>query len=273
MPNKEIIARAPVLYLPHGGGPLPLLGDDNHQSMVDFLSKIAAELGKPKSIVMISAHWEEQQATITSARQPEIIYDYSGFPAESYQIQYPAPGDQKLASHVQQLIHNAGLEARLDGQRGFDHGMFVPLKLMYPEADIPCVQLSLLTSLDPARHIALGKAIASLRQDNVLIIGSGMSFHNMREFFTPSADSDHQANEFDHWLRQTCALADISAAEREQRLIDWKHAPTAPFCHPREEHLLPLHVCFGVAAAETPRAEVVFNQAIMGKKVTSLLWR
>jgi len=263
---------SPVLYLPHGGGPLPILGDKRHEKMVLFLQNIVSELSEPSAILVISAHWEEEQATITSSDHPEIIYDYYGFPAEAYTIQYAAPGNPGLADEIYALLAAAGVPARLDEQRGFDHGLFVPLKLMYPEAQIPCIQLSLLKNLNPQAHIALGKAIASLREKNILIIGSGMSFHNLKTFFSDTIDSSKENNAFDHWLIETCTDPAILSEAREQRLIEWEKAPFARFCHPREEHLLPLHICYGIACADNPTAKVVFNEKIMEKKVTSFLW-
>lgn len=266
-------ALSPVLYLPHGGGPLPLLGDEQHAGLTSFLESIPAELDQPAAILVISAHWEENCATLTSAGQPELIYDYYGFPPESYQIQYPAPGAPALAQHIYQLLQNSAIEARLDAQRGFDHGLFVPLKLMYPEAIIPCLQLSLLNSLDPAAHIALGKALAALRRENILIIGSGLSFHNLRAFFTGHPHSDLREDlHFDQWLTETCTSAALTTEQREKRLIEWEQAPYARYCHPREEHLLPLHVCVG-AAADTPTAKLVFNDSLMGKQVSGFLWQ
>jgi len=264
---------APVLYLPHGGGPLPLLGDPGHADLVAFLQSITSQLGKPEAILIISAHWEATIASITSAPRPALIYDYSGFPEESYDIKYPAPGDPGLAMEIFDLLGKNGIEARLDEQRGFDHGMFIPLKLMYPDAKIPCVQLSLLRGLDPAAHINMGKALATLRQKNILVIGSGMSYHNMRTFFRNDAESLAASETFNDWLIETCTTKNLSAAQREHRLIDWQTAPSARFCHPREEHLLPLHVCSGIAASSTPAAQLVFNQRVMGKKICGLLWR
>ncbi len=272
MTSQKSPALSPVLYLPHGGGPLPILGDKGHEEMVSFLNEIVTKLGEPSAIVVISAHWEEEQATITSNSHPEIIYDYYGFPAEAYTIQYAAPGNPGLAKEMYTLLMASGIPARLDEQRGFDHGLFVPLKLMYPKAQIPCIQLSLLKNLDPRKHIALGKAIASLREKNILIIGSGMSFHNLKTFFTHDIDSSRENDAFDQWLIETCTHPEISSEQREQQLIEWEKAPFARFCHPREEHLLPLHVCFGIACAGSPIGKVVFNGQIMGKKVTSLLW-
>ncbi|MEZ5448358.1 MAG: class III extradiol ring-cleavage dioxygenase [Thiolinea sp.] len=154
----------------------------------------------------------------------------------------------------------------------FDHGVFVPLMLMYPQADIPCLQLSLLTSLDPAQHIALGQSIRQIREQNVLVIGSGLSFHNLREFRNAQPEVAKRALDFDHWLIETCTSADLDYATRVKRLTDWTAAPQARFCHPREEHLLPLHVCLG-AADETEQAELVFNDEVLGKQVSGFLWR
>jgi len=273
MMNPKSPALSPVLFLPHGGGPLPVLGDKGHEKMVSFLKEIVTKLGEPSAIVVISAHWEEEQATITSNSHPEIIYDYYGFPAEAYTIQYAAPGNPGLAKEIHALLMASGIPAKLDEQRGFDHGLFVPLKLMYPKAQIPCIQLSLLKNLDPRKHIALGKVIASLREKNILIIGSGMSFHNLKTFFSSDIDSSRENDAFDHWLIETCTDPAISSEAREQRLIEWEKAPFARFCHPREEHLLPLHVCYGIACFGTPIAKIAFNDQIMGKKVTSLLWQ
>jgi aromatic ring-opening dioxygenase catalytic subunit (LigB family) len=272
MMSQRSQALSPVLFLPHGGGPLPILDDKGHEKMVAFLKEIVRELSEPSAILVISAHWEEEQATITSNSHPEIIYDYYGFSAEAYKIQYAAPGYPELASEIYALLTASGVTTRLDEQRGFDHGLFVPLKLMFPQAQIPCIQLSLLKNLNPRMHIALGKAIASLREKNILIIGSGMSFHNLKTFFSNEINTSKENKEFDHWLIETCTNPAILSEEREQRLIEWEKAPFARFCHPREEHLLPLHVCYGIACADTPIAKVVFNEEVMGKKVTSFLW-
>ena len=260
----------PVLYLSHGGGPLPLLGDKSHVNLINFFKEITPILAKPNAILVISAHWEANQPTITSGSFPVLIYDYYGFPHESYNIKYPAPGLPELANRICNLLGKAGIEARLDGQRGFDHGLFVPLKLMYPDANIPCVQLSLVKSLQPEGHIQMGKALAALRQDNVLIIGSGFSFHNITAFFSPPTVETQAMNQaFEQWLIDTCSSTHYSEQEREQRLIQWESAPAARYCHPREEHLLPLHVCYGVAGSV---AKKVFEMEIMGKMASAFLW-
>ena len=259
-----------VIYLSHGGGPLPLLGDKGHQDMIAFIEKVMPMLIKPSAILVISAHWEAGKPSITSGASPSLLYDYYGFPKEAYHIKYPAPGSPELANKVFNLLENAGIEAELDDRRGFDHGLFVPLKVMYPDADIPCVQLSLVNSLQPEAHIQIGKALAGLRKDNVLIIGSGLSFHNLKEFFAAPTKTSQTLNEsFEQWLLDTCSNSRITEAEREQRLINWDSAPAARYCHPRKEHLLPLHVCYGVAGTVSKRA---FAFEIMGKMTSAYIW-
>lgn len=259
-----------VLYLSHGGGPLPLLGDESHREMVETLQNITALIERPSAIVVVSAHWEEDRPTVTSGERPSLIYDYYGFPEPSYEIQYPAPGSPALAEKIVHSFKDNRIAAELSGERGFDHGLFVPLKIIYPDADIPCVQVSLLKNLNPAEHIEMGRALASLRADNVLIVGSGFSFHNLKAFFSPPTEQVRALNEsFDQWLTDTCANPDLSEDERTAKLMDWESAPGARFCHPREEHLLPLHVCYGAAGSA---ARQVFAFDVMGKKASCYLW-
>jgi len=259
-----------ILYLPHGGGPLPLLGDKGHGAMIRFLQAIPAELGAPDAILLISAHWEARLPTLTAGARPALVYDYYGFPEEAYRIEYPAPGEPQLAGRAHQLLNDLGIEAQLDENRGFDHGLFVPLKLMYPDAAIPCVQLSLVQGLDPGEHIRIGKALSSLRAENILTIGSGFSFHNMQAFsFSDSPVPDKKNDSFDQWLQNTCSDTGLKAADREMNLIAWEKAAYARYCHPREEHLLPLHVCCGMAGTA---AKVAFNDFILGKRASAFLW-
>jgi len=261
--------RAQIVYFPHGGGPLPILGDPGHQAMVDFMTQLPSQLTRPDAILVISAHWEESVATVLGAQHPPMFYDYYGFPAEAYQITYPAPGHPALAERIAGLLETGGIPSRIDQQRGYDHGLFIPLKLMYPEADIPCLQLSLLRGLDPAAHIALGKALRALLDENILVLGSGFSFHNQRAFFGRALGAPDPANDaFQDWLIETCT-GPLTEAERERRLIEWERAPNARYCHPREEHLLPLHVCQGLAGG---RAELVFDGQILGKRGVAFLW-
>lgn len=240
--------RGEVLFISHGGGPLPLMGDPGHKEMIEKLPKIAAELQRPSAILVISAHWEEQVPTITSSPSPALYYDYYGFPPETYEIEYPSPGNPELAGQIHKALSAAGISSKLDAKRGFDHGMFVPLKLMYPEAGIPCVQLSLVNTLDPSTHIAIGKALQQLDTENLLVLGSGFTFHNMREFFKMPSESTIAKNiAFEDWLEDSLSNKKYSENERSKRLIAWDSAPNARYCHPREEHLIPLHVCYGLA--------------------------
>ena len=259
-----------VLYVSHGGGPLPLLGDEMHRELVANFRHLSEIIEKPAAIVVISAHWEEKVPTITGGANPELIYDYYGFPKESYEIQYPAPGDPKLANKIYDLLGKSGVDARLDAGRGFDHGVFVPLKIMYPDADIPCVQLSLIAGLDPVEHIRVGKALTTLLTENVLVIGSGSSFHNLRAFFLPPTEESQNRNiAFEDWLVDTCSDPNLAEQEREHRLLDWETAPAARYCHPREEHLMPVHVCYGITGSA---AKQVFRFNVMNKRVSTYLW-
>ncbi|MGD9975287.1 MAG: class III extradiol ring-cleavage dioxygenase [Desulfatirhabdiaceae bacterium] len=182
---------------------------------------------------------------------------------------YPAPGCPELAERIAGYLSKNNIPAHIDSQRGFDHGLFIPLKLMYPQADIPCLQLSLLCGLNPGAHLALGKALCALNNERILVIGSGFSFHNMRAFsWQGNASSDPANDAFQNWLIDVCA-GSISQSERERCLAEWEKAPSARYCHPREEHLLPLHVCLGMA--EKP-AELIFDDQILGKRSVTFLW-
>jgi len=263
-------SRHTVLYLSHGAGPMPLLGDNEHKEMVDNLKMIAATISKPSAIILISAHWEEAVPTITQAINPPLLYDYYGFPEQAYEIQYPAPGEPGLAHSVFSVLRDKAIKSRMDDKRGFDHGLFVPLKIMYPEADVPCIQLSLVNRLDPKEHIDIGNALSGLEYENLLVIGSGFSFHNMRAFFAPRTAEIGMKNEaFITWLNDTCSDPNLRENERTRRLVNWEKAPSARFCHPREEHLLPLHVCYGVASRACSKH---FDIEIIGKKASIYLW-
>lgn len=269
MESNPVENIAQIVYFSHGGGPLPILGDESHQAMVDFMTRLPSQLRKPNAILVISAHWEEREATLLGAPNPTLFYDYYGFPDEAYSITYPSPGSPDLAKRIAGILNENNIPTRIDPQRGYDHGLFIPLKLMYPQADIPALQLSLLRGLNPSAHLALGKALRGLKQENILVVGSGFSFHNLRAFFGQALGTPDPANDaFQDWLIETCTNTS-SQAEREQRLIDWEKAPSARYCHPREEHLLPLHVCMGMA--DKP-AKVVFDDQILGKRAIAFLW-
>ncbi|MCD2453424.1 dioxygenase [Methylicorpusculum oleiharenae] len=260
---------SPVLFIPHGGGPLPLLADLGHRQLIDFIQTLSSRIPTPEAICVISAHWEASVATITSGASPSLIYDYYDFPDKAYAIEYPVQGSPGLAQKLFAALQQNNIPARLDEQRGFDHGLFVPLKIMYPDAEIPCVQLSLLSSLDPAAHIDIGKALRRLRRENVLFFGSGFSFHNMRAFFTGNQGLNKQNVAFETWLVDTCTNQTFSFDERTSRLITWEQAPFARYCHPREEHLLPLLVCAGLS---DDAAELVFDGEVLGKKTCGFIW-
>lgn len=261
--------KAQIVYFSHGGGPLPILGDPGHQAMIDFMKKLPEQLHRPQAILVISAHWEENVATLLGAAQPQMFYDYYGFPDEAYEITYPAPGDPELAARVMKLLQKNGIPAGIDAERGFDHGLFIPLKMMYPQADIPALQLSLLRGLNAPAHLALGKALRGLLNENILIIGSGFSYHNMNGFFSQNTDAPDPANDaFQDWLIETCC-GPLGAEEREQRLREWEKAPYARYCHPREEHLLPLHVCAALAGQP---GKLIFDDRIFNKRAVAFLW-
>lgn len=265
--------RLTSLYISHGGGPLPLLGDPAHAELVQTLRELAGRMPRPDAIVVVSAHWEAEVATVTASAAPELFYDYYGFPEESYRIAYPAPGDPGLAALIRGQLQARGLQAEGDSSRGFDHGLFVPLKLMYPMADIPCVQVSLLSSLDARAHLDLGQAlsgIAGAAGRNILLLGSGSSFHNLQAFFgSKDADIYSRNQGFESWLEHTLTAASLAESERFHRLVHWELAPHGRYCHPREEHLLPLHVCYG--AMRRP-AEYRAGFRMMGMQGSCYLW-
>jgi aromatic ring-opening dioxygenase catalytic subunit (LigB family) len=250
--------RLPVYFISHGGGPWSYMDDASrapYAKLAASLADMPRQLRKPpRAVLMVSAHWEEREFTLTSGERPPMIYDYGGFPDYTYHIRYDAPGDPALAARGQSLLEAAGLPARLDAERGFDHGAFTPLKVIYPDADLPVVQLSLKRGLDPATHLAMGRALSPLRDEGVLIVGSGLSYHNLRQFFSPAAFGP--SREFDAWLNG--ALLGGSIADRDKLLTAWESAPSARAAHPREEHLLPLMVAAG--AAGNDMAELAYHE-------------
>lgn len=219
----------------------------------------------PRALLVVSAHWEASRPTVTTHARPPLIYDYSGFPPHTYALTWPAPGAPELAGQVRDLLAAADIETRADPQRGFDHGVFVPLKLSYPHADVPTVQLSLRARLDPAEHLAIGRALAPLRDRGVLIVGSGMSYHNLRGFGGGSIQPKRHAERFDGWLAD---VVQRDPAGRADALLDWEQAPSARYCHPREEHLLPLMVAAG--AGEDAPGTLPFRDEIMGVAISAV---
>ncbi|HEY4157762.1 MAG TPA: class III extradiol ring-cleavage dioxygenase [Polyangiaceae bacterium] len=259
--------RMPVVFLPHGGGPWPFvdtgIGDKTElDELAAYLKSVSAlPSTPPKAVLVISAHWEEPVPTVMSGAHPPMLYDYYGFPPESYRISWPAPGSAELAARVQRSLESAGVHSAQNAERGFDHGAFVPLKLMYPNAEVPTVQLSLKRGLDPSEHLAIGRALAPLRDEGVFIVGSGMTYHNLRAF---NASSRAVSETFDAWLRET---ASAEPAERDRRLTNWQQAPEARRVHPREEHLLPLMVAAGAAGAD--RGRVAYNGTILSLRISA----
>lgn len=257
----------PTVFLPHGAGPCFFM--EWTRGPADTWDRTAAYLGgliaslpeRPKAILIVSGHWEEDVFTVGDAPRPELIFDYYGFPEPTYRLRFDAPGAPELASRVRRRLESAGLPAAQDPVRGWDHGVFVPLKLVTPRADVPVVQLSLRADLDSAAHLAAGRALAPLRDEGVLIVGSGMSWHNMRGF-SPAFTA--RSAEFDRWLE-----AAVSAPEhRAERLAGWRDAPYARDAHPREEHLLPLMVAAG--AAEGEPGAVAFRDTVMDVVVSAV---
>ncbi|MDB5476780.1 MAG: extradiol ring-cleavage dioxygenase, class enzyme subunit [Phenylobacterium sp.] len=250
----------PTLFIPHGAGPCFFMewtrgGKGEWDRTAAWLKGLIAGLPeRPKAILIVSGHWEEPAFTVGSAERPPLIYDYYGFPEHTYQLRFDAPGAPALAHRIADLLTKAGLPAAEDPARGYDHGVFVPLKLVTPDADIPVVQLSLKSDLDPETHLAVGRALAPLRDEGVLIVGSGMSWHNMRGF-SPAFTAKSQA--FDAWLGE--AMAD--PARRDEAIRHWDQGPYAREAHPREEHLAPLFVAAGAARGEPGR--VAFRDQVM----------
>jgi aromatic ring-opening dioxygenase catalytic subunit (LigB family) len=244
-------SRQPAIFLSHGGGPwpfvdIPFIPPGALAPLERYLrSMITALPSKPKAALVVSAHWEEPVATLMTNPTPPMLYDYTGYEQKAYELQWPAPGATFLVDRVTSLLRHAGFRTATNSTRGFDHGTFIPLMVALPAAELPILQVSLLDTLDPTEHLALGRALAPLRDENVLLIGSGNSYHNMRGFGHP--ESTEPSRQFDVWLANAMMQA---PAERERQLIQWERAPSARHCHPREEHLLPLHVMAGAGLAD-----------------------
>lgn len=260
-----ITKKLPTFFLPHGGGPCFFMEwdpPDTWTKMAQFLSSVGRIVANPKSLLVVSGHWEAPQFTVTASDHPQLIYDYSGFPPETYQLKYDAPGSPELAQRVVGLLSEARIAAGADASRGFDHGVFIPFKLVYPQAKIPIVQLSLKSGLDPEEHLSAGRALQPLRDEGVLIVGSGMSYHNLRSFF---AGGENAASErFDRWLTE--AVTSPSKL-RDEKLRDWGEAPSARAAHPREEHLIPLMVAAGAGGED--QGQRIYHDHVMGAALSA----
>jgi len=254
----------PAYYLAHGGGPCFFMEwpENPWDGLGAWLRDIGEALpARPSAILVVSAHWEAKFPTVTMRADPPLIYDYTGFPRHTYALTYPAPGSPPLASRVRELLQGANISSAADEERGFDHGVFIPFKLIEPDATIPIVQLSLVRGLDPELHLAIGRALAPLRRAGVLIAGSGMSYHNMAAFRGGRAPAGDQ---FDSWLG---AAVSAEPDARARALADWKAAPQARSAHPREEHLLPLMVVAGAAGDDA--GSTVFHDRIFGAPISA----
>ena len=267
--RQAAAGRLPTYFISHGGGPWPWMEEMRAPMalLATSLRDITREIARvPEAVLCVSGHWEAPRFTAMGSMRPTMVYDYGGFPPHTYQVQYQAPGAPALAARIQSLLQGAGIEAAVDATRGYDHGTFAPLVVMYPEAQVPLLQLSLKTPFDPAEHLAVGRALRPLRDEGVLILGSGLSFHNLR-LRGPAALAPSKA--FDDWLRDT--LEASAPAARSARLVDWEHAPAARTAHPREDHLLPLMVALGAAEDETATTVYHETSAMLGWTMSS--WR
>jgi 4,5-DOPA dioxygenase extradiol len=260
--------RQPALFVPHGGGPCFFLSPDGScppawERMRDYLGSILPSLPeRPRAILIVSGHWEESVFTVHTGDRPELLFDYANFPPHTYRLRWSAPGAPDVAQEAAALLQAAGFPVAQEASRGWDHGVFVPMKVAFPDADVPVAQLSLRRDLDPADHIRAGQALAPLRHRGVLIVGSGMSFHNMR---TIGQGAEAQADRFDAALAD--AVTDPDPARRRARVADWVSLPEARFAHPREEHLLPLMVALG--AGDDDRARHDFRDHVLGWTVSA----
>lgn len=255
--------RLPTYFISHGGGPWPWL-DGPFRATFDKLEQslfaIRRELAEaPRAVLVVTGHWEEDGFAVSSGESPGMVYDYYGFPEHTYHIRYAAPGSPALAARVAQLLEGGGVPVRLDPERGYDHGTFSLMKPLYPEEQMPLVQLSIDRRYDPARHLEIGKLLAPLRDEGVLIIGSGLTYHNLREMRGTGGQVPSRL--FDDWLQH--ALVGSSPAEREQQLLVWEKAPMARAAHPQEDHLVPLMVAVG-AAWDEPAETVYYQNDLMG---------
>ncbi len=261
--------KLPAFYIPHGGGPCFFMDwtmgpPDTWERLAQWLRDFNGALpAQPQALLVVSAHWEEARPTVMTGSQPPLLFDYHGFPPHTYELKWPAPGAPELAERVIGLLAQAGIATEQDPRRGFDHGVFVPLLLSYPHATVPTLQLSLRAGLEPEAHLAMGRALASLREEGVLIVGSGNSYHNMQSFGKPEALPD--SRRFNDWMGETVALPQ---PERDAALINWSEAPAARACHPREEHLLPLMVAAG-AAGDSP-GKIDFQDVMMGALISAV---
>lgn len=252
--------RMPTFFISHGGGPWPWLPD--MRKMLANLERSLADIPRqlpeqPKAILMVSGHWEQDDFAVMASPHPPMVYDYYNFPPFTYEIKYEAPGAPELARRTADLIAAAGLPTHLDTAQGFDHGVFAPMAVMYPKADVPTYQVAIRQGYDPETHLALGRALAPLREEGVAIVGSGLSYHNLRRMGEPGREPSAA---FDRWLGEALAS---DPADRVARLKQWEKAPAARICHPEEDHLIPLMTAVGAAEGE-PATRIYHDTDVYG---------
>jgi aromatic ring-opening dioxygenase catalytic subunit (LigB family) len=262
--------RLPVYFIPHGGGPWPFMefprneqGKGPWDDLGLFLKGLASDFGRrPKAVLVVSGHWEKEPVlTVSTAERPGMLYDYFNFPPHTYQLSYPAPGSPEVAERVRAVLKEAGIETRGDAERGFDHGVFIPFMLIYPQADVPIVMISLDRDLTAETHLKLGAALERLRDEDILIVGSGMSYHNMRKFRSDEPDHVEEAKRFDRWLTEA---VEQEPEARDALLARWEDNPDARACHvPDHDHLVPLFVAAGAAGGDKGRK--IFETDYLGK--------
>jgi 4,5-DOPA dioxygenase extradiol len=248
------MSRHPSLFVSHGSPMLAIEDSPAHR----FLKEYGRELGRPAAILVVSAHWETERPTVATSARPGTVHDFSGFPPALYELTYPAPGAPELAGHAAALLEAAGFPADVDDTRGLDHGAWVPLLLMYPEADVPVTQLSLQTHLGPAHHFRIGEALRPLREAGVLVLGSGSLTHNLGEFRQHRGDRAPPpwVVEFADWIADKIACGSIDD------LLDYRRrTPHAERNHPTDEHLLPLFFALGAAGPGAYGARVHTSNA------------
>jgi len=266
------MSRKNVYFLPHGGGPLPVMGHAGHAALTLFLRDLEPRLAGVRALLLITAHWETDVVRFSGGAHPSMIFDYYGFPPEAYDYRYPAPGAPDLADKAAGLLAASGITAAVDPDRGFDHGTFIPMMLARPQADIPILQMSVLSSLDPVAHMAVGRALSPLLDEGVVMVGSGLTFHNLNAMLRGGAMTGMPDVQFDTWLNDTLTDPTPTTEARAARLTTWTQAPGARFCQPREDHLMPLFTCVGAAEAAGLTGRAVFRDRVMGFQTSGFHW-
>lgn len=272
---KKMALIAPAMFVNHGGGPMPLLGDKDHAGLTNFLRDGVQKhlnLKEIKGIILVTAHWEESVVTISSGKHHDLYFDYYGFPPETYKYKYDAPGDPALAERIHHTLKKAGIKSKLDPKRGWDHGVFVPMMLINPAASVPIVQISVLSNQDPEQHYKLGQALYEFRKEGIAILGSGMSYHNMREFMLGRHQSSVVNKEFDEYLNKVCTAED--EAQRKDGLVSWRQQKGATEAHPMRaaEHFMPLIVIAGAGGSKP--GERIFNWDMSGVfRLSAFVWK